>query len=186
MFVLPGDILTSTVPGSCLGGVGTYVSSTGVLRASLSGERVEEGGVVSVRHSQQSRTTLVPEVGQLVLARVLRISPLMTHCELLLCEGKPTAPYSGVVRREYVREGEVDTVRMEECFLPGDIIQAVVASLGDARSFLLTTTQLHCGVVSAKAQVSGGNLVAVSSTEMECTQSGAREKRKVAKITAAS
>jgi len=177
---LPGDIVSHDEALVC--GVGTYLIG-GVIRASLSGRCVVEGGAVSIQRDLNSTaSSLVPEIGQLVLARVLRISPLVAYCELLLCEGKPTAAHSGVVRREHVREGEVDTVKMEECFLPGDIIQAVVASLGDSRSFFLTTKAVHCGVVAGKAEVSGNPLRAASVTEMEDVESGVREKRKVAII----
>jgi exosome complex component CSL4 len=188
MLCLPGDSLGKASDG-LVSGVGTYVSSDGTVRASLSGSCVVDpaSGAVCVASSVRASTatSLVPEVGQMVLARVLRISPLLAHCELLLCEGKPTAPYSGVVRREHVREGEVDAVKMEECFLPGDIVHAMVASLGDSRSFFLSTQGAQCGVVSAKAEVSGLPLRAVSATEMEDATSGARERRKVALLRAA-
>ena len=132
---LPGDVLGRVSEGLAPG-PGTHVRE-GLIRASLCGRPLTQGGEVRVAQASRSlasASALVPEVGQLVLARVLRIAPLLAHCELLLCEGRPTAPYSGVVRREHIREGEVDALRMEECFVPGDIVQAVVASLGDARS----------------------------------------------------
>jgi exosome complex component CSL4 len=185
--VLPGDVLGRTSDGY-LSGSGTYVSPDTYIRASLCGQAVTDGGkcvsVVQASRSPSSASALVPEVGQLVLARVLRISPLLAQCELLLCEGRPTAPYSGVLRREHVRDGEVDLVRMEECFLPGDIVHAMVASLGDARSFFLSTVAPTCGVVAARAEVSGLPLRAVSATEMEDPTTGARERRRVAVLQA--
>ena len=182
MACLPGDVLGKS--GELLSGAGTYVSPDSLIRASLCGHASTAQGTVSVAPRAQARgaatSAAVPEVGQLVLARVLRIAPLLAHCELLLCEGRPTAPYSGVVRREHIREGEVDAIRMEECFLPGDTLHAVVASLGDARSFFLSTVAPHCGVVAARAEASGLPLRALSATEMEEPLSGARERRKVA------
>jgi exosome complex component CSL4 len=179
---LPGDVLGRVSEG-LTPGPGTHARD-GLIRASLCGRPLTRGGEVSVAQASRSlasASSLVPEVGQLVLARVLRIAPLLAHCELLLCEGRPTAPYSGVVRREHICEGAaVDALRMEDCFLPGDIVHAVVASLGDARSFFLSTQPAHCGVVAAKAEGSGLPLRALSAAEMEDPTSGARERRKVA------
>ena len=181
---LPGDVLGKLSEG-LTPGPGAHASRDGLIRASLCGRpHTRAGGEVCVAQSsrsQASAASLVPEVGQLVLARVLRIAPLLAHCELLLCEGRPTAPYSGVVRREHICEGAaLDALRMEDCFLPGDIVHAVVASLGDARSFFLSTAPAHCGVVAAKAEGSGLPLRALSAAEMEDPTSGARERRKVA------
>ena len=192
MACLPGDVLGRASEGHTAG-PGTHLGSDGLIRASLCGVAHGGGGgggggalaVAPASRSPASASSLVPEVGQLVLARVLRIAPLLAHCELLLCEGRPTAPYSGVVRREHIREGEVDALRMEECFVPGDIVQAVVASLGDARSFFLSTAPAHCGVVAARAEGSGLPLRALSAGEMEEASSGLRERRKVAVLRAA-
>ena len=186
---LPGDVLGRVSDGHTAGH-GAHAGSDGLIRASLCGRVAAAGpggalAVAPASRSPASASSLVPEVGQLVLARVLRIAPLLAHCELLLCEGRPTAPYSGVVRREHIREGEVDALRMEECFVPGDIVQAVVASLGDARSFFLSTAPAHCGVVAARAEGSGLPLRALSAGEMEEASSGLRERRKVAVLRAA-
>ena len=182
--MLPGDALGPASQFSA--GAGAYVDG-GTVRASLAGTpRVGGGGaVLSVCRGDAGPSAVVPEVGQLVLARVLRISPLCAHCEVLLCEGKPTSAFSGVLLREHATPGgAADAPPMEDCARPGDVLQAVVASLGDARSFFLSTAPLHCGVVAAKAEVSGLPLRALSAREME-DASGAREKRKVARVEAA-
>lgn len=44
---------------------------------------------------------------------------------------------------------------MSECFRPGDIIRAEVVSLGDARSYYLTTSRNELGVVYAKSMAAG-------------------------------
>lgn len=189
-FVLPGDALGPAPQFSA--GAGAYVDAdSGQVRASLAGSpRVDParggggGGALSVSRGGASSSAVVPEVGQLVLARVLRISPLCAHCEVLLCEGKPTSAFSGVLLREHVTPGgAADAPPMEDCVRPGDVLQAVVASLGDARSFFLSTAPLHCGVVAAKAEASGLPLRAVDFKEME-DAGGARERRKVARVEA--
>jgi alkylation response protein AidB-like acyl-CoA dehydrogenase len=40
---------------------------------------------------------------------------------------------------------------VEDAFVPGDLVVAVVASLGDAASFFLTTAAPSCGVVAARS-----------------------------------
>jgi hypothetical protein len=42
-------------------------------------------------------------------------------------------------------------VVMHECFRPGDVVRAEVLSLGDSRSFYLTTAKNELGVVYAKS-----------------------------------
>jgi exosome complex component CSL4 len=42
-------------------------------------------------------------------------------------------------------------VVMYDCFRPGDIVLAEVLSLGDARSYFLTTAKNELGVVHAKS-----------------------------------
>jgi exosome complex component CSL4 len=42
-------------------------------------------------------------------------------------------------------------VVMHECFRPGDVVRAEVLSLGDSRSFFLTTAKNELGVVYAKS-----------------------------------
>lgn len=181
-FVLPGDVLGLISQYSA--GAGAYADGpSGHIRASLAGSpRLEGGATLSVQRGGAGPSAAVPEVGQLVLARVLRISPLAAHCEVVLCEGKATSAFSGVLLREHVTPGgAADAPPMEDCVRPGDVVQAVVASLGDARSFFLSTAPLHCGVVAAKAEVSGLPLRAVDYKLME-DAGGARERRKVARV----
>lgn len=54
-------------------------------------------------------------------------------------------------------------VVMYDCFRPGDVVRAKVLSLGDARSYYLTTADNTLGVVHAKSLAGGEVLVLVSS-----------------------
>ena len=62
---------------------------------------------------------------------------------------------TGVLRRENVRESEVDRVVMQDCFRPGDVVRAYVMSLGSARSYELSTARSELGVASAAAKCRG-------------------------------
>lgn len=187
--VLPGDFLCAL--GAASPGIGAYAGSDSV-RASIAGRvvRDESRGVIRVERDLtagaaaggvSALASRVPEVGQRVLARVKRITTLAAHVEILLVEGSPLAStFSGVVAREQVRDGPVDAVRIEDSFVPGDLVVAVVASLGDAASFFLTTAPASCGVVSARSST-GAQLSAHSPSEM-VTADGDVERRKVARI----
>ena len=144
------------------------------------------------RGPEGAASEFVPRVGALVIARVTRINFAAASCDVLLCEGRPlAAPFSALIRREHVRDVEVDKVKIEDFFRPGDLVQAVVASLGDARSLFLSTIALAHGVVYARAEAaadgsSGGvgrvmRAVAGADGVMEDPVSGRRERRKVAR-----
>ncbi len=55
----------------------------------------------------------------------------------------------------------MDKVELISCFRPGDLVRAAVLSLGDSRSYLLTTARNELGVVYAKSAISGKVRVAV-------------------------
>ena len=76
---------------------------------------------------------------------------------------------------------EVDKVDMYKSFRPGDIVKAEVLSLGDSRSYTLSTAKNELGVILAHS-VDGNPLVPISWQEMYCRITDTREYRKVAKI----
>eukprot|EP01035_Chromulina_nebulosa_P017312 gene17312-22853_t len=49
------------------------------------------------------------------------------------------SPAKGVIRKEDVREFEKDKVVLTDTFIPGDLLKAVVLSLGDSKYLYLTT-----------------------------------------------
>jgi len=71
-------------------------------------------------------------------------------------------------------------VKVAESFRVGDVVRAVVISLGDERAYYLTTARNELGVVMAWSE--GGNvMVPVSWREFVDEGTGVREGRKVAK-----
>ena len=73
---------------------------------------------------------------------------------------------SNLDRIENVREVDIDGVQMIQSFRPGDIVKALIISLGDARQFLLSTSRKELGVVYAKS-VAG---MEVLPTPKHCTK----------------
>ncbi|PWN22592.1 hypothetical protein BCV69DRAFT_257534 [Microstroma glucosiphilum] len=57
--------------------------------------------------------------------------------------------FSGVIRSQDVRLTETDKVKMGECFRVGDLVRARVISLGDSRSYYLSTASNELGVLFA-------------------------------------
>jgi exosome complex component CSL4 len=204
--VAPGDRLCGAQEYDS--GAGTYVRAGAIYASLLGTQRVvpaaasasstdsagsgggggARGTVVVVRSgdgsegSEAAAAAAAPDVGSLVLARVTRITSLLANCEVLVCDGTPLpVPFSAVIRKEHVREAEMDGVRMDAAFRPGDLVQARVASMGDARSYFLSTAGEACGVVYARSEA-GNVMRGVSWEEMEDGVTGAREKRKVARV----
>lgn len=113
-----------------------------------------------------------------------------------------SADFVGVIRVSDVRATEKDKVKIGESFRLGDTVKASVVrpsprhvysstiihthplalqlSLGDARSYFLSTADKHLGVIAATSEA-GNPLIPVSWQEMEDEVTGVKEKRKVAK-----
>jgi exosome complex component CSL4 len=71
---------------------------------------------------------------------------------------------------------------MAECFRPGDVVRAEVLSLGDARSYYLSTAEPELGVVRARCVHSDQVMVPISWQELECPETHVVERRKVARV----
>jgi exosome complex component CSL4 len=125
---------------------------------------------------------VIPTVGSIVTARVVSITPRLASVDILAVGAAPV-PHRcpGVIRNQDVRATEIDKVQLHLCFRPGDLVRAEVLSLGDARSYFLTTAKNDLGVVEARS-VAGERMVPVSWQEMQCPKTRVVEKRKVAKV----
>ena len=137
--------------------------------------------VGSAAGSKQRKNRL-PAVGDVVTCRVLRINPRLASVEIL-CVGDDALPdpCSGLIRREDVRPIDASApVEVYRSFRPGDIVLARVLSLGDARAYYLSTSEVALGVVLARSS-EGAVLRPVSHCLMECPKTKNREPRKVAK-----
>ncbi len=107
--------------------------------------------------------------------------------------------FSGVIRVQDVRAAEKDKVKIGDCFRGGDVVKGVVVrlyhldlfsylclqpwrqlSLGDSRSYFITTARNDLGVIFATSEA-GATMEPVSWQEMRCPKTGKFEKRKCAK-----
>lgn len=88
--------------------------------------------------------------------------------------------WQGIIRRADVRAHNTDSLKVFDFFRPGDVVRASVISLGDTRSYYLSTASNELGVVFAKHSETGNRMQPASWTEMVDTLTGLREPRKVA------
>lgn len=191
--VFPGDVIGSGEEFTA--GSGTFLcESSGSVKASLLGHlacatsRTAEDtcvkGVVHVIPVAQSRMQdAVIDIGDIVTGRVIRLSSNQAYVTILAVGDTPLRSGqqpSALVRKEDIRLTDTDSLVLHECFRPGDIIEAAVISLGDARQYFLSTALPQCGVRWARGE-EGRLLVPVSWKEMQDPVSKVKESRKVAK-----
>ncbi|PWN46936.1 hypothetical protein IE53DRAFT_293056, partial [Violaceomyces palustris] len=182
-------------------------------RPTKQGQSDHHPTTVSVQRPQN--TFVVPRPDSVVIARVTRVTPRQAHLSILIVDGQPCGSssqstggaanhaagegegtdFQGIVRSQDVRNTEKDKVRMADCFRPGDIVRATVISLGDARSYYLSTASNHLGVIYATSSSSssananagpgwdsvGEPMKPISWIEMIDPSNGRIEKRKCAK-----
>ncbi|KAI0443911.1 hypothetical protein F4803DRAFT_288216 [Xylaria telfairii] len=130
---------------------------------------------------QQDKREVLPEVGDVVLCRVTRITPReATMAILIVGDAVLSAQWQGVVRVQDVRATEKDRVKIYESFRPGDIVRAQVISLGDQANYYLSTANNELGVIMATSEA-GNAMWPVSWKEYKDPETGLSESRKVAK-----
>ncbi|KAI0403241.1 hypothetical protein F4802DRAFT_572866 [Xylaria palmicola] len=135
----------------------------------------------SAAEEQLDKREVLPEVGNVVLCRVTRITPReATVAILVVGDAVLTAQWQGVVRVQDVRATEKDRVKIYESFRPGDIVRAQVISLGDQANYYLSTANNELGVIMATSEA-GNTMFPVSWKEYKDPETGLSESRKVAK-----
>lgn len=210
-FAVPGQVLgtlSSHTPGvgthvvdnsiyaSLLGSINITPASTKSTKSSISILRPQAGVSGS---SSSGSTNELPKVGSKVLLRILRVQRLSASCSILSTLSPSETPQQPVItqyssmtnddlqpqailRKEDVRAYEKDRVVMNESFRVGDIVKAVVISLGDERNYYVSTAGDEYGVVIARSEA-GHPMTALSWREMRDVVTGRSETRKVAKPT---
>ncbi|KAG2441178.1 hypothetical protein HXX76_004030 [Chlamydomonas incerta] len=180
--------------GDRLGATDTYAAGEGVfvrdgfVIASVVGfQRLEAppaaGEKPTIHVASRDTLPLVPKPGDIVTVKISRVAQTAAHA-LIMCVGRQalSTEFKGVIRQQDVRSTEIDRVVIYDCFRPGDIVRAEVVSLGDARSYYLSTAKNELGVVYARSATAGVAMVPTSWVTMQCPETQAVEKRKVAKL----
>ena len=181
--VVPGDRV-----GHCTdtqhAGEGTFVRHQRIFAAvcgRLRTTRAQNGAQILYVETRKGQVT-VPQVGSVILGKVHKVNSRQATVDIIAVNGKALQEaFQGIINTKDVRLTEIDKVEMAKCFRPGDVIQAEVFSLGDSRSFYLTTAKDEYGVVYATS-VAGAPMAPVSWEEMQCTETQMCEPRKVARV----
>jgi exosome complex component CSL4 len=149
-FVVPGDELGSI--DKYVSGCGTYPRDN-VIRASLCGKVVmdvnEDGKQrINVTTPGSKASDFIINVGDKVLCRVMKSNYNQAYVEILsVGDNRLPFPSKGVIRREDIREKDVDKIVIHEHFMGGDVVKASVLSLGDSKQYYLSTMDVGLGVI---------------------------------------
>ncbi|KAG1250415.1 hypothetical protein G6F68_012816 [Rhizopus microsporus] len=131
--------------------------------------------------SKEKEQSAVPEVGSVITGKVIRVAPHQATIAIMVVGETPCKEdFMGVIRTQDVRAAEKDKVKIYNSFRPGDIVKADVISLGDARSYVLSTAKNELGVIFATS-VAGVPMIPISWQEMQCPKTKTIELRKCAK-----
>lgn len=180
---LPGQVLsssaTTTDPGP-----GTYIdTSSNTLRASIAGKsHTTTTTTTSSKSKPQNPTISIPQPHPLtpslhseVLCRITRTTPLFATCQIL----STPVPFPAQIRTQDIRSTNTP-VSPQTAFRVGDIVRATVISLGDEKTYYLSTAGNELGVVMATSGA-GNRMFPVSWKEFQDEVTGVREERKVAR-----
>ncbi|EST06623.1 Exosome complex component CSL4 [Kalmanozyma brasiliensis GHG001] len=167
-------------------GTGTYARGDYVLSSLVGYESRTPSSSKTIKSEKLSisgveNRFVVPSPDSTVIARVTRVTPRQAYLSILIVDGLPCGSssstsstfvqsglgnhaagegegvdFQGVVRSQDVRTTEKDKVKLADCFRPGDIVRATVISLGDARSYYLSTAGNSLGVIYATSASSAG------------------------------
>ncbi|KAI4188148.1 MAG: hypothetical protein L6R41_002334 [Letrouitia leprolyta] len=142
-----------------------------------------------------SNINALPRVGDVVVGRVTRCMLRQVNLAILVVYGSVEGTgnvsgegegivcadeVQGVVRKEDVRATEKEKVVLGEGFRVGDLVRAVVISLGDQSNYYLSTAKNELGVIMAKSE-NGKTMYPISWKEFKDPITGETETRKVAK-----
>ena len=182
--------MSVTFPGTILGKAVDFVSGTGtytydgLIYASLSGntsiKEEKSAKILTVTASRQDSIAL-PRIGDVVICKVLRMTYRQAHVALIAVGDKTCAEgFVGIIRVQDIRATEKDKIKIASCFRPMDIVRAIVLSLGENQSYLLSTARNDLGVIYATTS-EGYQLYPINWKEMKCAETGQIEERKCAK-----
>ena len=186
---------TLALPGQALGPVSANVAGSGThiqaghLYSSLAGSLTSTpSGAKGVKQPTVSVArpsgVLLPEVGTVVLGKITRTNPRQATLSILALgsNGEHTCrdAFPALIRQQDIRATEIDKVKVTESFRVGDVVRAVVISLGDERSYYLSTAKNELGVIMASSEW-GNQMFPISWREFQDPVTGQKEIRKVAK-----
>ncbi|KAJ3135598.1 hypothetical protein HK100_002480 [Physocladia obscura] len=163
--------------------VGDHIlaSTVGTVHRMPSTDSQQPDIIQVISKTRKKLQAAVPEVGAVVTGKIVRVNPRQATLMIMVVGEQPCADsFQGIVRVQDVRATERDKVSIYSSFRPGDVVRAEVISLGDSRSYYLSTAKNELGVILATS-VAGHTMIPISWEEMICPKTRAIENRKCAK-----
>ncbi|GJQ12953.1 hypothetical protein GpartN1_g4744.t1 [Galdieria partita] len=186
MFAVPGMELCEQ--GNFSIGLGCYLSQQKIYASLWGRVSVQATGdtnsvLIQVQpvttHKQRNTCNRVPEVGNLVIGKVFKVTWRAVIVEIFATEEQLLEyTFRGVIRLPDVTTTSSDKIDLHNCFRTGDIIRAQVISLGDPQAYYLSTSRSCDGVIYATSSA-GYPMEPFNEIQMICTKTQAKEYRKV-------
>lgn len=148
---VPGQRLAAL--GPLTAGHGTYAQDGGIFASILGTWSVSQNEVTVVRQGKTIGTAQVLQLRDTVVCRVIKATSRQVVVDIL-CVGDTVLQeaFPGTIRREDVRTHDLDKLVLEDMFAPGALVNALVLSFGDARSYFLSTAKAGLGVIQIQQQ----------------------------------
>ncbi len=189
---------TKVAPGDKVGdrkkldpGAGCYIRGDDIIATAVGTVSLSEPTAHCKQHVvsielEEGRTFASSQtlsIGSIILCKVGRITNQQAMVDIVASEdvGALREHHGGLIRKEDIRLGATEEVKIYESFRPGDVVLARIISLGDSRRFYLSTAENELGVLRAICASSGKIMAPISWKEMECPETKIRERRKCAK-----
>ena len=183
--VIPGDIIGNINDGYNLG-IGVYEYKNNIISSLVGNVLIEyvndDNKIIHVIIPSIISNPIdnVININDTLLCKITKVTTNQAYTDIISNGDKELRiSAKGIIRREDVRSNEIDKIIMHECFHPGDLVRAIVISLGDSKYYYLSTAENNLGVIYSKSE-SNNNLIPVNNNEMKDCITGHIENRKVA------
>ncbi|CAD2100220.1 hypothetical protein YYG_03657 [Plasmodium vinckei petteri] len=151
--VLPGEVVGSL--NNYISGNNTYILKN-EIRSTILGKKN-----ISINNENKQIISIdvikdyvpLPQVGDLVICKVYRVTFNMIYCNIMLTNNKPLKnSLKGYINKSDIHIYEGDLGDNFDCFKQGDIIKAKVLSIGQHSSYKLSTVGSDLGVIIALSE----------------------------------
>ena len=186
--VVPGDIVGSINDGYNVG-IGVYEHNNNI-RSSLVGNVLIE----YINDNDKTIHVIIPSIisnpinyviniNDILLCKITKVTTNQVYADIISNGDTELRTHAkGIIRREDVKNNEIDKIVMHECFHPCDLVRVVVISLGDSKHYYLSTADNNLGVIYSKSE-NNNLLIPINDKEMKDSITGQIEYRKVASKT---
>ncbi|KEG01573.1 exosome complex component CSL4, putative [Plasmodium vinckei vinckei] len=150
------------LPGEVVGNLNNYISGNNTyilkneIRSTILGKKN-----ISINNENKQIINIdvikdyvpLPQVGDLVICKVYRVTFNMIYCNIMLTNNKPLKnSLKGYINKSDIHIYEGDLGDNFDCFKQGDIIKAKVLSIGQHSSYKLSTVGSDLGVIIALSE----------------------------------